>query len=919
MLKRYIKFVYFRFICEGRVIRSLINMTLISVAIAGSTAVFAQDQSGGDVAEKMDLARRMVQQGKLDEALPVFEEVIRIDGQNAEAYYHAGNIYLRRKLAGKGLGYLERSVQLAPENARLRLVLAQAYENFGQGDKAIAEYRKIIDDYPQGDEVKEADRRLKILIGRKYGETGDFAKALSLFSEVLAKHPDDVPTLIDLGLTYLFMNNLADAQVTFEKALALDPDNSLIHKDLGEVFEKKGDKARSAAHYEKALQLLPPGSTFIPQIEAKLALYRGERYLANGELVDAGREYEKVLAKDPRNPAALFNLAAIYRELGKIGDAERMLRTLSEDKPDDQTVKLRLGTLLLERGNVREAKEMLESVVSQEEGGPLTQQARRLLSDIMAREAGKTPDAASLESLITDYRSLVEKNRDNRNAWLDLGNLYLKMRKTAEAIEPFENVIRIDPNDAQALAILGGLYEKTDRFADALDTLDRYLSLEKDIPKQRGVASRMALILARKAFREERMDEAKREFKEIIAEDNKNYIAHFFMAVILAREGNLEDAAAEYQEVLTIVPGHAPARLNLAMLYEQIGKEEQALAEYRSVTIANVPEISDNARSRLEALSRRIGGFSYSMGYTMAFDSNSNLSPTNPVQETRSDMSGSAQYQRKIGGKRLYWGLKFSPVYSVYHQQQFDFLQMEASPYISGVWNDYNLLANYSISQVDGVQVEQHYNQSNSIYLEASRRVKIPPLLPFLASDIRQGWVPSAWRISGTYRSFRTETAPYADANTYSIGLLINQSGSNGWSWTGIYNYTNNQNATEIGNDFAYQGHSLGLQLAKSLSPRMTVNGAINGSYNFYKNPDSVTTFTKRRVNKASAFSLGTNYSLKDNLRIFMNVNYQRNNSNLPTGFILSTADVGTAVGIQSPSLGDYRKYGITAGFSLSF
>ena len=77
--------------------------------------------------------------------------------------------------------------------------------------------------------------------------------------------------------------------------------------------------------------------------------------------------------------------------------------------------------------------------------------------------------------------------------------------------------------------------------------------------------------------------------------------------------------------------------------------------------------------------------------------------------------------------------------------------------------------------------------------------------------------------------------------------------------------------------------------------------------------------FTDFRVNKLHALSAGLDYTVNSTMHLYCNLVYQRNNSNLPTGFILSAEDASTLVGIQSPSLGDYRRYGVSAGLALNF
>ena len=227
--------------------------------------------------------------------------------------------------------------------------------------------------------------------------------------------------------------------------------------------------------------------------------------------------------------------------------------------------------------------------------------------------------------------------------------------------------------------------------------------------------------------------------------------------------------------------------------------------------------------------------------------------------------------------------------------------------------------ANYNYSQTDGVSVQTHYNDSNSFSAAASKRFKMRAMLPFLAAEEQRDSTPSVWRINGNYRNFTSETSPVYNARTFSIGALLNQGSSSGWSWTEGYTYTDNTNQLPIGNDFAYTSHGINIQLSKSISPKLSANGGYGFTYSTYTNPDSVTRFTQYRVNKFQSISAGLSYFVNGQLTVFFSYAYQRNNSNLPTGFILSTENVSTLVGVQSPALGDYHKYDVTAGIALNF
>ena len=235
-----------------------------------------------------------------------------------------------------------------------------------------------------------------------------------------------------------------------------------------------------------------------------------------------------------------------------------------------------------------------------------------------------------------------------------LGMIYGQLRRRDEAIDAFKNVVRLVKNNARAWALLGSLYDDAGKEDRALDAMSRAMDLEQNSAQKQRLGRQIAMILAKKTYSAGKLDEAEKEFKAIIGENNNDYLAHFFLGLIYSQKQLTEQAAKEYEQVLRIVPGHVLAKLNLAAIHEQNGHEEEAINEYRAVIISGVPGLSDTAKQRLALLMKKVGGFTFSAGYAVNFDSNSNLSPTNPSQELRSDATGSMSYQRKFRGERLF-------------------------------------------------------------------------------------------------------------------------------------------------------------------------------------------------------------------------------------------------------------------------
>ena len=69
-------------------------------------------------------------------------------------------------------------------------------------------YQKVEKMAPDSQEGKESGKHAHILLGRKYGELGQFDQALKELSGVLADYPDDITALMNKGLTLSYMGRL---------------------------------------------------------------------------------------------------------------------------------------------------------------------------------------------------------------------------------------------------------------------------------------------------------------------------------------------------------------------------------------------------------------------------------------------------------------------------------------------------------------------------------------------------------------------------------------------------------------------------------------------------------------------------------------------------------------------------------------
>lgn len=94
----------------------------------------------------------------------------------------------------------------------------------------------------------------------------------------------------------------------------------------------------------------------------------GHRLMAGGEYELALRAYTRAAAQQGLNVDTLSALGSANLKLGRLGQAERLLRRATEEAPDFPAAWNNLGVILLEKGNYGEASEVFRRAFATDNG-----------------------------------------------------------------------------------------------------------------------------------------------------------------------------------------------------------------------------------------------------------------------------------------------------------------------------------------------------------------------------------------------------------------------------------------------------------------------------------------------------------------------------------------------------------------------
>jgi tetratricopeptide (TPR) repeat protein len=88
-------------------------------------------------------------------------------------------------------------------------------------------------------------------------ETGEKARAIALYEEIVALEPGYAPAYINLGTLYFHQRKYARAEELYRSATERDPGYVLAFFDLGNVLDELDRPEESIAAYQRAVELAP--------------------------------------------------------------------------------------------------------------------------------------------------------------------------------------------------------------------------------------------------------------------------------------------------------------------------------------------------------------------------------------------------------------------------------------------------------------------------------------------------------------------------------------------------------------------------------------------------------------------------------------------------------------------------------------
>lgn len=359
---------------------------------------------------------------------------------------------------------------------------------------------------------------------------GDAATAIDLAERVLRQQRDDFDALLVTAVAGARQGQSDRAIDALKRALRYERTERRITMFLSVLevtgeLESRSETERPAcllAHLHRYLRIYDPGHASAAARYAQKAIARGDRpddahvtlaiiQTKRGSRRAAFEAFQRALAVNPRNTAALLGAARHHADRGEVAHEYRLTRAAFDVAPEDAFVTATLHDVLTRKlGDHRQARDMAEIAVAANrddaEAWWRLAQVRSSLNDhrgaleAYQRAATLTPRVADLQTSIghvlaelgrpadatVAYRRAIALDPGAPDPHFGLGRIHGRDRRWVDALREYEIGYALGGRDITSVVGLCELYWETGRSARADACLVEVLT--RDPNNQRGQA-----------------------------------------------------------------------------------------------------------------------------------------------------------------------------------------------------------------------------------------------------------------------------------------------------------------------------------------------------------------------------------------------------------------------------------------------
>lgn len=257
-------------------------------------------------------------QEKFPEAMEYLRNILKIDGQNGEAWGNLGHCYLMMDNLQEAYSAYQQAVYYLPDpkESKLWYGIGILYDRYGSLEHAEEAFSQVMRMQPDFEKANEIYFRLGII----YKQQQKFAQSLECFKYIVGDPPkplNEEDIWFQIGHVHEQQKDFESAKTAYRRVLDRDPKHAKVLQQLGWLHHQQSNSYASQDH---AIEYLEQ-SVSSDNSDAQSWYLLGRCYMAQQKFPKAYEAYQQAVYRDGRNPTFWCSIGVLYYQINQYRDA----------------------------------------------------------------------------------------------------------------------------------------------------------------------------------------------------------------------------------------------------------------------------------------------------------------------------------------------------------------------------------------------------------------------------------------------------------------------------------------------------------------------------------------------------------------------------------------------------------------------
>ncbi len=441
--------------------------------------------------------------GDADGAITVYQEILDLDPGNEGILRELGKLYERQERWEELAANYEQQLEAIgdPDDRVTAMVRLAAIRETKLQDlgSAVGLYEEILETEPENDEavaalerlIGNSDHRSRIaeILERVYRETNQFEKLVGVYEVQVAQEesPERKMELLHqiAELQELTLDDMDSAFRSFARALYEVPLDETTQQNLDRLASVSDSFEELAKIYERRVEEVEDREIGVV-LHSKAASIRQHRL---DDVPGAITQYQKVLQFDSENLEAATALEGLFQVSERFDD----LASIYEKKATILHEPYEQKDYFVRAARVRE--DMLEqpdrALALYERAMEIDPEDLESLDRMVAIQTALGQTESLVETL-SRKADVASDPDEQRQTLMQLGMVYENSEEKYRAVEAYERVLSIEPDDVPALKRLEKIHREREDWQELLSALERQADAIGDPDEAVGVRFQIA-------------------------------------------------------------------------------------------------------------------------------------------------------------------------------------------------------------------------------------------------------------------------------------------------------------------------------------------------------------------------------------------------------------------------------------------